>query len=141
MAIERIIVGLDGSGDAERAARWAASLATAMGAEVIAAHALGLLHRTSEGELVGADVHRDEIAQELEGWCAPLRAANVRHRSELLEGNPVAALLQLADDVEADLVVVGSRGVGGFPGLLLGSTSTQLVQHAHRPVAVVPEPK
>jgi nucleotide-binding universal stress UspA family protein len=58
----------------------------------------------------------------------------------LRDGNAVTVLLTLADELDADLIVVGSRGVGGFPQLLLGSTSTQLAQHAHRPVLVVPSP-
>ena len=62
----------------------------------------------------------------------------MRYRAELREGNPVTALLELADDVAADLVVVGNRGVGGFPGLQLGSTSTQLAQHAVGPSSSSP---
>jgi nucleotide-binding universal stress UspA family protein len=141
MAIRRIVVGLDGSEPSRRAAEWAAGLAATLAAEVVGIHALGLLHHTSAGVLVPSDTHRDEIRDQLEtSWCAPFRDATVHYRAELREGNPVAALLELADDVDADLVVVGSRGVGGFPGLLLGSTSTQVAQHAHRPVVIVPEP-
>ena len=50
--------------------------------------------------------------------------------TELRDGNPVQVLLAVADEVDADLIVVGSRGFGGFPTLLLGSTSTQLAQHS-----------
>ena len=102
-------------------------------------HALGLLHRTTGGETVPSDTHREEIRAELEqSWCAPLRDAGVSYRAELLEGNPVTAILGVAEDVGADVIVVGSRGVGGFPELLLGSTSTQLAQHSRRPVVIVP---
>ena len=140
MEIRRVIVGVDGSEHARRATEWAAALAAPIGAEVIAVHALGLLHHTPSGDLVPADTHRDEIRNELEEWCAPLRAAGVRYRAELREGNPVTVLLDVTEHTGADVVVVGSRGAGGFPGLLLGSTSTQLAQHAHRPVVIVPEP-
>ncbi len=141
MEIRRIVVGLDGSEHSRRAAAWAAGLATTVDAEVVGVHALGLLHHTPAGALVPSDTHRDEIRDQLEtSWCAPFRDAAVTYRTELREGNPVATLLDLADDLDADLLVVGSRGVGGFPGLLLGSTSTQVAQHAHRPVVIVPEP-
>ena len=56
-------------------------------------------------------------------------------RAEVLVGNPGASLKKLARP--QDLLVVGSRGRGGFAGLLLGSTSTQLAQHATCPVLVV----
>ena len=113
----------------------------ALDADVVAVHALGLLHHSPSGEWVSSDTHRDEIRAELEqSWCAPLREAGVNYRAELREGNPVTALLAVADDLDADVIVVGSRGTGGFPGLLLGSTSSQVAQHARRPVVIVPEP-
>ena len=60
-------------------------------------------------------------------------AADVQ--AEVLVGHPSAQLLATARP--QDLLVVGSRGRGGFTGLLLGSTSTQLAQHAPCPVLVV----
>jgi nucleotide-binding universal stress UspA family protein len=141
MAIRRIVVGLDGSEHARRAASWAASLASDLDADVVGLHALGLLHQTATG-IVASDTHRDEIAEELDvSWCAPFRDAAVRYRAELREGSPVTSLLELADEVDADLVVVGSRGIGGFPGLQLGSTSTQVAEHARKPVVIVPGPE
>jgi nucleotide-binding universal stress UspA family protein len=68
-----------------------------------------------------------------------VRDADVPYRTELREGNPVTVLLETADASDASLIVVGSRGLGGFPGLQLGSTSAQVVQHARRPVVVVPD--
>jgi nucleotide-binding universal stress UspA family protein len=55
---------------------------------------------------------------------------------ELVEGRPTAVLLEAARN--ADLLVVGSRGHGGFAALLLGSISSQCVHHAPCPVVVVP---
>lgn len=57
---------------------------------------------------------------------------------EIVAGSPADALVRAATD--ADLLVVGSRGHGGFTGLLLGSVSQQCVQHARCPVTVVPLP-
>jgi nucleotide-binding universal stress UspA family protein len=50
----------------------------------------------------------------------------------------VNVLPAVAAEVDADLIVVGSRGLGSYPELLLGSTSTQVAQNAHRPVMIVP---
>jgi nucleotide-binding universal stress UspA family protein len=134
------VVGVDGAAASGRAAAWAATLAAALGGEVVVVHALGLLHRRPSGETVASDTHRDEILEDLEQhWCAPVRAAGVPYRCELREGNPVTALLETADEVDAGLLVVGSRGIGGFPGLQLGSTSGQVAQHARRPVVIVPD--
>ena len=56
-----------------------------------------------------------------------------------VHGSAASALLKTAKG--ADLIVVGSRGRGGFAGLLLGSVSQQVVQHAPCPVVVVPPPR
>jgi len=140
--MERIVVGVDGSENGLAAVRWAAGMALATGAEVVAVHALGLLDRlTPGGERVGSQRHRQEIADELATtWCAPLRDGGGPWRPVLRDGNPVNVLLAVAEEEDADLVVVGSRGLGGFPELLLGSTSTQIAQHSPRPVTVVPVP-
>ena len=138
MTIRRILVGVDGSEHADRAVRWAADLADTTGADVVVAHALGLLFRSGD-EMVASDAHREEIQRLLEDeWSAPLRERGVSHRAELRDGNPVTVMLELADECDADLLVMGSRGAGGFPALLLGSMSTQVAQHSTRPVVIVP---
>jgi nucleotide-binding universal stress UspA family protein len=59
----------------------------------------------------------------------------VEVHGEPVRGTPGFALIEASRD--ADLVVVGSRGRGGFSGLLLGSTSAEVAAHAHCPVAVI----
>jgi len=133
-----LVVGVDGSPHARRALAWALDLAGAVGARVVAVHALGLLAQLG-GEAVPTASHRQELTRLFEEqWCAPLRDAAVEHRTLLVDGNPVTALLAAAEHEDGAVIVVGSRGSGGFPGLQLGSTSHQLVQHAHVPVVVIP---
>ncbi|HEX6343261.1 universal stress protein [Umezawaea sp.] len=73
------------------------------------------------------------LAQRLAGWQE--KYPDVRVERLVLRDRPVHALLRLAET--AQLLVVGSRGRGGFTGMLLGSTSQALVHHSHCPVAVV----
>lgn len=53
-------------------------------------------------------------------------------------GLPAEELLKAADDTDADMIVVGARGAGGFKKPLLGSVGTHVTHHAHCPVAVIP---
>lgn len=135
-----ILVGLDGSADSHEAVRWAGAMARSLGAEVVAVHALGLLDKLEPGgPVVPTQPHRDEIAERAEGpWVEPLDG--VEHRVVLQDGSPVDVVLEVAADVGADLIVLGSRGIGGSPALLLGSTSTQVAQRAACPVVIVPGP-
>jgi nucleotide-binding universal stress UspA family protein len=139
VTLERIVVAVDGSPGGARALDWAAGLAADVGAEVVAVHALGLLDALEGREKVPAQAHRDEIRRRFErDWCSVLDARGVRAQRLLRDGPAVPTLLAVADEVDADLIVLGSRGLGGFPDQLLGSTSTQVAQSSRRPVAIIP---
>jgi nucleotide-binding universal stress UspA family protein len=141
MTVKRIVVGTDGSQHSQRAIRWAADLAAQTGAEIVAVHAVGLLVDTPEGLVPNDDTLQDRARHLLEAeWTNDLRAAGVPVRCRLEEGGAVTALLRVAEDEAADLVVVGSRGAGGFSELHLGSTSHQVALYADRPVTIVPPP-
>ena len=57
---------------------------------------------------------------------------------QVVSGTPAHELLSTAKAKDADLIVVGSRGAGGFTRLLMGSVSTQVSHHAHCPVVIIP---
>jgi nucleotide-binding universal stress UspA family protein len=137
--IERILVGVDGSDNGRRALEWAILLARHCQAELIAAHAIGLLAHLGSGPPVPSHGHLAELREAFESdWCAPLRQTGIAHRFLFVDGAPVPILLSAAQREAIDVIVVGSRGVGGFPELLLGSTSHQLAEHATCPVLIVP---
>lgn len=139
MKLDRIVVAVDGSENSLAALRWAADLGEQSGAEVIAVHALGLLERFDTDEREPSQPHREEIQHRFETmWCEPLDRPEVRCRRLMRDGNPVSVILSVAEEEDADLLVVGSRGLGGYPELLLGSTSTQVAQRSSRPVTIVP---
>jgi len=135
----RIAVGVDGSEGSRRALEWAAALVEDTDGEVVAVHVFGLLTSLSPTSAVpSAGLRREVIAQLERDWSRPLAQHPVSHRCVVVDGDPVHGLLSAAIEQEADLVVVGRRGAGGRPGLLIGSTSQQLVHQADLPVVVVP---
>ena len=139
MRLQCIVVGVDGSMNSLAAVEWAAGMATICGAEVVAVHALGLLEHLGGPDAATGQTQRQQIQDRFEtSWCAPLNQAGIPCRRLLRDGSPVAVLLRVAENEDADLIVVGSRGLGGYPELLLGSTSTQVAQNSQRPVTIVP---
>jgi nucleotide-binding universal stress UspA family protein len=134
-----IVVGVDGSPNAHRALDVARSLADATGVDVLAVHALGLMSEL-DGAHVPSSEHRGDIEQRLrDQWCQPLAAlGDGRWSCRLVDGSPSDALLHTADDVDASFIVVGARGLGGHPDLMLGSTSHQVIHRSHCTTVVVP---
>jgi nucleotide-binding universal stress UspA family protein len=131
--VRTIAVGFDGSPPAEVAVRWALGMAEETGADVFVVHAVGLLERADDPSLAA------ELEQAVGGLVGEsgLDQAKVHwHRSD---GDPCSVLERaVAPPIGADLLVVGSRGRGAHSGLLLGSTSLELVEHATVPVVIVP---
>ena len=134
---ERVVVGIDGSERSTEALEWAASYARAKGASVTALTAW--IFPSSYGFYVsgqGWDI--EETATKL----AEEQVAGVReHFPDLdipltvVHAHPAQAMVDASRD--ADLVVVGNRGHGGFTGLVLGSVGTHCVHAAHCPVVVI----
>jgi nucleotide-binding universal stress UspA family protein len=162
-----IVVGIDDSLGARQALAWAVTEARLRGVPLRVVyvhkqedwaaplyfpsqHAVPSMPTGSAGEPSSADLARVERAQEVLREAARARAEGLV--DELLaevgadgveveppvvqERHPADALVELASD--ADLLVVGSRGRGGFGGLVLGSVTHALVLHATCPVVVVP---
>ncbi len=130
-----IVVGVDGSPGSRNALAWAVDEARVRGSAVTAVHAW-----PGVSELVArsTEAHRREgLAQQLlDRIVGELPDPGVEVRRVLCPGSPGSCLVD--ESAEAELVVVGRRGLGGFAGLLLGSTSHQVLAHAQCPVAVVP---
>ena len=139
-----IVVAVDGSESAARAIQWVVEHAPKLSADVVAVHALEEpvyavppMTAVALGPL--PPELRAEVRSTLErDWCAPLTDAGVPVKCELLDGPPAAAIIRVAKDHDANLVVVGRRGRGGFTELLLGSVSHQLAHHVGRPLLIVP---
>ena len=130
---QNIAVGYDGSRDAIVAARWAMEAAKDFGAVVTIVHATGLrehLHQKYAPDVTPPDLIA--LAQE----CA-FEESGLHWL--IANGDACSVLLRMASPpINADLLVVGSRGEGKREGLLLGSTSREVAEHAPIPVVVVP---
>lgn len=144
MAKRTIVLGLDGSAGSTAAAEWCAETAPLLDAEVVAVYALpvvvDLVPPTVPASVPIAydEEMRRTFEANLADWCEPLRSAGVQFRTMLVDGEPASALIRVADEVDAALIVVGRRGRGGFKELLLGSVPHRLAHHAPRPLAVIP---
>ncbi|MER7584122.1 universal stress protein [Kitasatospora sp. NPDC097691] len=142
-ASPRIIVGVDGSPASEQALQWAIHYAEAVGGrvEAIAAWEYPAFYGwAGQSGAIAAAYNPEELAGKTlsETVTKVVGAAPAVQISEsVMPGNAARVLLDAAEG--AALVVVGSRGLGGFSGLLLGSVSRHLTEHAPCPVVVVRE--
>ena len=133
-----IVVGVDGSPSAARALGWAISEAQLRGAALYILHAFPAMK-----SLTGSTAHEyyPQIEKEAEDELSSILSrapdlGGLTHVTRAVRpGNPAELLIE--ESRGAELVVVGSRGLGGFTGLVLGSVSAQVAHHAHCPVVVV----
>ena len=135
----RILLGTDGSRDAELALTYARDLALRDGAQVIVVHAFEpvptYLGEPWRDRFMARNV---SIADDVANNAAQrLQKAGVDVIVEVLEGPPADAILRVADVRECDLIVLGSRGHGALASLLLGSVSHRVLAHTRAPVLVV----
>ncbi|MET7423675.1 universal stress protein [Dactylosporangium sp. NPDC005555] len=138
---DRVVVGVDGSHDADRAMRFAFEQASFRGVGLTAVHTYIWPDATGPGDMLPLvydtddllDDERRALAESICGWADKYPDVDVRRRT--VRGGAAMVLKRLSHG--AELMVVGSRGMGGFTGLLLGSVSQALLHHAACPVAVV----
>jgi nucleotide-binding universal stress UspA family protein len=159
-----VVVGIDGSEGSSKALAWAAQEARMRGATLRVVHAwrnrrlssTSYLQARTPSEASGLSAWAEEAYEEYRSQATSLSedepseaedsvasqigavlgaSPDVSLERHVIQGRAAQAILEAAED--ADLVVVGSRGHGGFAGLLLGSVSSQVAHHAHCPVTIV----
>ncbi len=139
----RIVVGVDGSEDAARALNWAVREAARCGTtlEIVTTWEdpyrywgerppLGVVEQEERGALSGARAVAEEAAARARALAHGLPVT-----TRVTEDDAASSLIEASRG--AELLVVGTRGRGGFGGLLLGSVSQKCIGHAHCPVVVV----
>ncbi|MEY2740144.1 MAG: universal stress protein [Ilumatobacteraceae bacterium] len=143
--IRRVIVGTDGSPASDRAVRWAAHEARAHGALLEILHGWTMPLMIDPGGMVPmVGVSPDDMQRQAErvvsGAITSAKAIAGDYVMGKVEQRSPAGFL-VEESQRADVVVVGSRGHGGFVGLVLGSVAQQVATHSHCPVVVVPPPR
>jgi nucleotide-binding universal stress UspA family protein len=139
-----IVVGVDGSHHSTCALEWALKEAALQHGPltVLTVHSVAASPWSGNPVLMGGDsedrekmLHAaEELTREVTDKLGESRPDSVTVQA--VSGFPAKELIEASRD--ADLVVVGSRGAGGFAKLMMGSISSQVVEHAHCPVVVVP---
>jgi len=136
---EKILLALDGSEHSKNAARIVGEMVTCNGVKQVFVVVVYDPIPTYLGEpnlQVVIDARLDEANAILQAGLAALGDVPCKVTTEIVEGSPAEAIIDVAKVREADLVVLGSRGRGQLAGLLLGSTSQKVIGHAPCPVLV-----
>ena len=141
-----ITVGVDGSVHAQRALEWAAKEA---GMRHVPLTVLAV-HQVASNQWTGNPITYPEDAPEVEKVRQAAEELTQKVIGHIQPGptsvtvravNDVASRALIEASADCDLIVVGSRGVGGFSRLMLGSVSSQLASHGHCPVVVIRDGK
>ena len=140
----KILLATDGSKDADLAARTAVDLADKTGSELHVAFVLRT-QDVSDYATVGLDIDKphEEETRQMGQRLLDEQVRRVEEAGGTVAGahfrmaRPDRGILAMGEDVGAGLIVMGSRGLGGFRRALMGSVSESVVRHAHCPVLVV----
>lgn len=143
--IKTIIVGTDGSDTAAQAVVQAGELAEKLGASLVIVSAFEPVSETrlqDERVEAPADVEwaineREDVDAMLAQISAPLKERGIDVRYTARQGNPADAILDVAEEEHADLIVVGNRGMTGARRFLLGSVPNKISHHAPCSVLIV----
>jgi nucleotide-binding universal stress UspA family protein len=142
---QRIVVGTDGSDTAAEAVRHATELAKATGAALDVVSAFDPVPqerlREEAAEVPGDVAHgigpREDVNTTLEAAAGPALDAGIKVQTHAREGDPANAILDIAEETKADLIVVGNKGMTGAKRFLLGSVPNNISHHAPCGVYIV----
>ena len=139
--MNRILIATDGSPSSREAVEFGIELAEAEEADVVFVHVLKPMdiYSTSGFGMVGAMPHEptEDERNVLEEAEEVAESHGVRSTTKLVLGDATDEIVSYADDLDVDLIVIGSRGHGTLASALLGSVSRGVLSESKRPVAVV----
>jgi nucleotide-binding universal stress UspA family protein len=137
----KVLAALDGSEEASLAARTAADIAEKTGSELHLVHVRRVPAYIDPS--IGRERHLANVTESVRKEFLDAQVEQIQDaggtvaRAHVRLGPPVEEIVGLADEIEAGLVVMGSRGMGGLRRLLLGSVSDGVSRHAHCTVMIV----
>lgn len=138
--MKKFVAGVDGSEGSRKALEWAVKQAALEGAKLTVVHVWHVPYAASGMGGIPFDIQMlaDGARETLDAMLSEVDTSELVEPVEglLMEGAAAPAILAAAED--ADMVIVGSRGRGGFMGLLLGSVSQQVASHSTCPVVIIP---
>ncbi|GAB7019464.1 universal stress protein [Halostagnicola bangensis] len=138
---DRILVAIDDSDSAENALKHAIGLAKSTDAVV---HVLTVVETTTSPMTFGVE-QVDELNEAASRLVEETREAyggnDLQIRVDILRGKPSDTILEYAEEIDADLLVVGQRGTSGLTGAIIGSTTERISKLTTTPMTIVPGPK
>lgn len=139
MNIKKMMVAYDGSAGSQKALAWAVDLAIKLKSDVV------VLSVVKPPEFSPSMDEVDEFYSDGERYYRPLLEKAVKYgagegmvlETEILHGHPAESIVRYAYDRQADLIVMGTRGMGGFKSLIIGSVAQKVVTYSKIPVVVM----
>jgi len=139
--MKTIVIATDGSPSAHEAVEFGLDLAAEQKADAVFVHVAPAVDLLPTGGFGMSSAQQHELTDEDRSSLEEARTLAVERgvetKTELLLGDPVDEIVAYADSIDADLIVVGSRGHGALTSALLGSVSRGVLHEARRPVLVV----
>jgi nucleotide-binding universal stress UspA family protein len=139
--VKRILVGVDGSETAEKALRFATEIAAPFHAELVVLYVVSPpVYPAEIYPIAFAEIEKEakQFGQTIvQRALESIAKAGVTARAEVVPGSPAETIADAGERLGADLVAVGSRGLGAVKRVFLGSTSDRLIHICKRPVLVV----
>jgi len=136
----KILLATDGSENAGRAAKEAADLAVEMSSHVILVYIIN--NPPSQSRMVKAnfDVHsilEEDAKSQIKDTLNIFEANGLPHTLKVAIGDPAAEIIEIAEKEKAELIIIGSRGLGTIKGVFLGSVSQKVTHNSKCPVMIV----
>lgn len=136
---QSILLAVDGSENSMRAGKQAAQLASLIkGVEVTVLYVSDFNEDSNEEVYDGGSIEFElSRKKKIQPVRESLERENIYYKTEIMHGRPAPVIIELANDGNFDLVVIGSRGLNPISEMVLGSVSHKVLNHVHCPVLVV----